>query len=151
MKITKPVGRINPKESTKKKREWLELEWEELNKRILRKNTDQGRDMAISLEDGIELSPGDVIFEDEETEVVVTTVLEDVFVLVPESIEEMGKAAFELGNRHTPCLIENGEIIVRFDKLLPDLFMEVGITFFKDQRRFHKPFKYKGQQHEHAH
>ena len=33
-----------------KKTEWIELDWEELSKRILRTETDHGTDIALSLE-----------------------------------------------------------------------------------------------------
>ncbi|MFB4166060.1 urease accessory UreF family protein [Alteribacillus sp. JSM 102045] len=137
MVITKPVGHIDKwNNGSKKRQDLIELDWEELNKRILRKKTSDGRDVAISLEKGVQLQPGDILFEDAETQIIVNTVLEDVFVLQPTSIEEMGKAAFELGNRHTPCLIENGEIVVRYDATLPALFKETGVSLPKKKDAF---------------
>ena len=51
MLITKVIGNIGMEEEIAgKKTEWIELDWEELSKRILRKETDQGTDVAISLE-----------------------------------------------------------------------------------------------------
>ena len=51
MLITKVIGNIGTEEEIAgKKTEWIELDWEELSKRILRKETDQGTDIALSLE-----------------------------------------------------------------------------------------------------
>ena len=51
MLITKVIGNIGTEEEIAgKKTEWIELDWEELSKRILRKETDQGTDVALSLE-----------------------------------------------------------------------------------------------------
>jgi len=148
MIIKQVVGHVNIDSPTRKKREWLELEWEELNRRILRKITDSGRELRISLEHGEPLNTGDVIYEDEQVEIVVRTTLEEVYVIYPASMTEMGKIAFELGNRHTPCLIEQKEIIVRYDETLQPLLREAGVHFEKTTRRFGKPFKYRGHRHD---
>lgn len=147
MVITKTVGHLDDYKSSMKKVDWLELEWEELNKRILRKQTEGGIDVAISLEKGDSLHYGDVLYEDENTLIAVRTTLEKAFVIKPKSMQEMGKVAFEIGNRHTPCIIDDNEVLVRFDHTLEKLLDEVGVTYEKSERRFKEPFKYKGHQH----
>lgn len=59
----------------------------------------------------------------------------------------MGKAAFEIGNRHTPCIIEGDEILVRYDHTLDELLDDVGVAYEQAERRFKEAFKYKGHQH----
>jgi urease accessory protein len=127
--------------------EWIELEWEELNKRILRKMTDRGREIGISLQNGERLSVGDIVYADEQVRIAVRTQLEQVYVIRPQSMQQMGKAAFELGNRHTPSLIQEDEIIVREDETLPKLLDEVGVEYERTKRRFTQPFKYRGHSH----
>ena len=144
--ITKAVGHIDDFQSTNKTIDWLELEWEELNKRIMRKQTESGMEIAISLE-STTLRYGDVLYEDEDKLIVVRTKLEKVFVIKPTSMQEMGKAAFEIGNRHTPCIIEDDEILVRYDHTLQKLLDEVGVAYEQSERRFKEPFKYRGHQH----
>ncbi|MGP4039841.1 urease accessory protein UreE [Gracilibacillus sp. D59] len=128
-------------------REWIELDWDELNKRIIRKTTDKGTDVAISLEEKAPLKVGDVVYEDAEKQIVIRTKKEKVYVVYPDNIVQMGKAAFELGNRHTPCLISETEIVVRYDETLERLFNEVGVKYEQTERRFTEPFKYRGHQH----
>lgn len=151
MKITKPLGRLDENSEETKLIDYVELEWEELGKRILRKKSNNGEDIAIALEEEIYLHPGDILFENENKKIVINTVLEDAIIIYPASVEEMGRAAFELGNRHTPCLIQNQEIIVRYDSTIPPLLKDINVTFANEKRRFNQPFKYKGHSHTHEH
>ncbi|MFJ7935339.1 urease accessory protein UreE [Sporosarcina sp. NPDC096371] len=173
MLITKIIGNIGSEEEIAgKKTEWLELDWEELNKRILRRETDQGTDIALSLEHHDEdhhddhdhdhdhdhghhhhhdehqaLQYGDILFEDDKRRIAVRTKMEPVIVISPKNMTEMGKTAFELGNRHTPALIEENEVIVRADHTLNKLLDEVGVAYETTERRFKQPFKYRGHSH----
>ena len=173
MLITKVIGNIGTEEEIAgKKTEWIELDWEELSKRILRKETDQGTDVAISLEQQDDdhddshdhdhdehddhdhhhhehqtLQYGDILFEDDERRIAVRTKMEPVIVISPKNMTEMGKTAFELGNRHTPALIEENEVIVRADHTLNKLLDEVGVAYETTERRFKQPFKYRGHSH----
>lgn len=167
MLITKVIGNIGTEEEIAgKQTEWIELDWEELSKRILRKETDQGTDVALSLEqqehhDDHEhhdhddhhhhehqpLQYGDILFEDDSRRIAVRTKMEPVIVISPKNMTEMGKTAFELGNRHTPALIEENEVIVRADHTLNKLLDEVGVAYETTERRFKQPFKYRGHSH----
>ncbi|WP_053364827.1 urease accessory protein UreE [Bacillus sp. FJAT-27245] len=147
MVITKIAGNLNDCSSLDKNIDWLELEWEELNKRIFRKQTVNGTDIAVSLENSGTLRFGDVLYEDENTLVAIRTKLEKALVIKPKTMREMGKVAFEIGNRHTPCIIEDNEILVRYDHTLEKLLDEVGVIYEQSERRFKEPFKYKGHQH----
>ena len=147
MIITKALGQLKDFNSSSKEIDWLELEWEELNKKILRKDTVSGREVAISLEESGSLRYEDVLFEDEDTLIVIRTKLEKVYVITPKTMQEMGKMAFEIGNRHTPCIIEDEEILVRYDHTLEKLMDEVGVSYEQAERRFKEAFKYRGHQH----
>ena len=127
--------------------DWLELEWEELNKRILRKPTISGIDVAIKLEEGEALHYGDVLYEDADTLIAIRTKQEQAFIIKPKTMREMGEIAFKIGNRHTPCIIEDDEIVVRYDHTLKELLDEAGVAHEQSERRFKKPLKYKGHQH----
>ncbi len=147
MVITKILGNIDDFTSPDKKVEWLEIEWEELNKRIFRKHTEGGKEVAISLDNSGVLNYGDILYEDEDTLIALRTKLEKVYVIKPKTMREMGKMAFEIGNRHTPCIIDDDEILVRYDHTLEKLMDEVGVTYEQSERRFKEPFKYRGHQH----
>lgn len=66
MLIEKIIGNIaNEEEHAQKTTEWIELEWEELSKRILRTETDKGTDIALRLAGDEPLKYGDLLFEDD--------------------------------------------------------------------------------------
>ena len=148
MLVEKIIGNIGDKEEVPGKQiEWVELEWEELSKRILRTETTEGTDIALRISQEEPLKYGDVLFEDDERSIVIRTKMEPVIVIRPKDMVEMGKAAFELGNRHTPSLIEKDEIVVRADHTLAPLLDEVGVDYETTERRFKQPFKYRGHSH----
>lgn len=148
MLIEKIVGNVgSAEEIAGKNTEWIELDWEELSKRILRTETDKGTDIALRLNQEEPIQYGDILFEDDERRIAIRTKLEPVIVISPKNMTEMGKAAFELGNRHTPSLIDNNEIIVRADHTLNTLLDEVGVQYETTERRFKQPFKYRGHTH----
>ncbi|WP_339252865.1 urease accessory protein UreE [Sporosarcina sp. FSL W8-0480] len=148
MLIEKIIGNIGDTEEISGKRiEWVELEWEELSKRILRTETNEGTDIALRINQEEPLKYGDLLFEDDERCIVIRTKMEQVIVIRPKDMVEMGKAAFELGNRHTPALIEKDEIVVRADHTLAPLLDEVGVAYETTERRFKQPFKYRGHSH----
>ncbi|MDN4606660.1 urease accessory protein UreE [Sporosarcina highlanderae] len=148
MLIEKIIGNIGDTEEISGKRiEWVELEWEELSKRILRTETNEGTDIALRINQEEPLKYGDLLFEDDERCIVIRTKMEPVIVIRPNDMVEMGKAAFELGNRHTPALIEKDEIVVRADHTLAPLLDEVGVAYETTERRFKQPFKYRGHSH----
>ena len=148
MLIEKIIGNVGHHEEIEgKKTEWIELDWEELSKRLLRTETDQGTDIALRIEQEEPLQYGDILFEDDNRRIALRTKMEPVIVISPKDMTEMGKTAFELGNRHTPALIEENEVIVRADHTLNKLLDEVGVTYETTERRFKQPFKYRGHSH----
>lgn len=148
MLIEKVIGNIKDEENlVDKTTEWIELDWEELGKRILRTETTEGTDIALRLTGEEPLQYGDLLYEDGHRRIAVRTKLEEVIVIYPKNMTEMGKAAFELGNRHTPSLIEENEIIVRADHTINPLLDEVGVAYETTERRFKQPFKYRGHSH----
>ncbi|MHC5226569.1 urease accessory protein UreE [Ignatzschineria sp. LJL83] len=147
MIFTKTIGNISNLKTLNKNVDWLEIDWEDLNKKILRKQTLGGMDVSISLQEGGHLHYGDILYEDDNTLIAIRTKLEKVYVITPKSMQEMGKMAFELGNRHTQCIIDDSEILVRYDHTLEKLMDEVGVSYEESERRFKEPFKYRGHQH----
>jgi urease accessory protein len=148
MLIEKIIGNVgNEEEMAGKKTEWIELDWEELSKRILRTETDHGTDIALRIDQEEPLQYGDILFEDDSRRIAIRTKMEPVIVISPKNMTEMGKTAFELGNRHTPALIEENEVIVRADHTLNKLLDEVGVAYETTERRFKQPFKYRGHAH----
>lgn len=146
--IKEIVGHTHDIENESSRRDYLELGWEELNKKRIRKNTVKGTEVAILLEDA-SLNSGDILLDNGEMELVLRTKKESALVIYPVSYQEMGKVAYQLGNRHLPCLIEEEEIVCRYDQTLLPILEEVGVRYEKEERRFGQAFKYKGHGHQH--
>lgn len=129
--------------------EKVTLTWDECGKRILRKRTDQGREIGISLPLGTSLRHGDILFR-EDSDIVVAYVLPcEVFVVYPDNIREVAIVAYELGNRHLPLEItENGEILLLPDKPTETLLGKLAVHVKKELRQF-TPLS-KGGGHDHS-
>ena len=95
--------------------ERIYLESDELLKRVLRVTSDHGHEYGISLPKGSEMKDGDILFNDGHNIVVISVKEDDVIVITPRDINEMGEIAHNLGNKHLPVQIEDGKIIIQYD------------------------------------
>jgi urease accessory protein len=114
----------------------LSLEWFETTKRIQRKKTDKGTDVAIKfLKEGQRLHQDDVLYADEEKIVVVDIVPCDAIVVKPESLLEMGSVCYEIGNKHLPVFIQNDEVLMPFEE---PIFKWLVVSGYNAQKRHTK-------------
>ncbi|WP_372814463.1 urease accessory protein UreE [Paenibacillus sp.] len=129
--------------------EIVALTWDECAKRILRKNTDLGKVIGISLPLQTTLRHGDILFRDEEHTVLVFVQPCEVLVIFAESVRELGTLAYELGNRHLPLQVtEKGEIVVLPDDPTEALLTKLGARYERQSRRF-QPIPKGGGHHHH--
>ncbi|MGE8537581.1 urease accessory protein UreE [Chryseobacterium sp. JV274] len=96
--------------------DYLDLEWFETTKRIQRKKTRQGTDVAIKfLREGQRLREGDILFEDAEKIIAVNVLETEAIVMSPASLLEMGTVCYEIGNKHIPLFIQNDKVLLPFE------------------------------------
>ncbi len=98
--------------------EYVEFEWWELSKRILRKKTSSGRDVAMKyMAESVAMSEGDILYYDtEEKLAIVVRVLEcSTIVISPKDMVEMATICYEIGNKHMPLFIEGEDILLPFE------------------------------------
>ncbi|MGI9580414.1 urease accessory protein UreE [Chryseobacterium sp. RRHN12] len=115
MIINQIIGNLaeNP---TGKTIDYLDLEWFETTKRIQRKKTRQGTDVAIRfLREGQRLREGDILFEDSEKIIAVSVLETEAIVMSPASLLEMGTVCYEIGNKHIPLFIQNDKVLLPFE------------------------------------
>lgn len=94
----------------------LEIEWFETTKRIQRKRTKAGMEIAIKfMKEGQRLHQGDILYLDDELAVVVHIKPCDAIVMTPNSLLEMGTICYEIGNKHLPLFIQNDQIMMPFE------------------------------------
>ena len=85
----------------------------ELEKRILRKKTEHGTDIGISLEQGVKLHSGDVV-SNGKIKIIIQQLPEKVLSVTLKTknmIEVMVLLGHIIGNRHRPIFIGNDEIL----------------------------------------
>ncbi|CAD0220234.1 urease accessory protein UreE [Chryseobacterium sp. JV274] len=96
--------------------DYLDLEWFETTKRIQRKKTRQGTDVAIKfLREGQRLREGDILFEDAEKIIAVNVLETEAIVMSPASLLKMGTVCYEIGNKHIPLFIQNDKVLLPFE------------------------------------
>ncbi|HEY4150114.1 MAG TPA: urease accessory protein UreE [Chitinophagaceae bacterium] len=122
--------------------DWLYLEWHETNKRILRKRTASGREIALRfLQENPALAENDVLYQDDQSLIVVSISPCDTIVVKPGSPYEMASVCYEIGNKHLPLFYESGELLVPYEDPLFRLLAAGGFNPAREKRKLLQPLK----------
>ncbi|MEB6275331.1 urease accessory protein UreE [Staphylococcus xylosus] len=150
MIIEEIVGNIaNISDNDKGKHiEKVYLENSDLVKRIQRVKTDHGNEIGIRLKQPIDLQYGDILYKDDTNMIVVDVNSEDLLVIKPRSLQEMGDIAHQLGNRHLPAQFTETEMLVQYDYLVESLLKDLGIPYEHEDRKVNKAFRHIGHSHD---
>lgn len=133
MIINETLGNISDKSVVGKSIDYLDLEWFESTKRIQRKKTRQGEDVAIKfLREGQRLREGDILFENEEKLIVVNILETEAIVISPDSMLEMGTVCYEIGNKHIPLFIQENKVLLPFE--MP-MYRWLEVSGFKPEKQ----------------
>lgn len=146
-KINNNVYSIIDFTSGKKQLDKILISSELLLKRVQKLCSESGFEIGISLENGDTLKNGDILYEDENRIVYIEVLPEEVIVITPTSIKEMGIIAHNLGNRHLPAQFDEGCMILANDYLVEDLLKKEGVPYQKENRVLPKPFKHASHKH----
>ena len=150
MLIQYKIGNLKSSNADKGKIDWLELEWHETTKRILRKKTRAGKEVSLKfLNENPALTEGDILYEDEQVIVVVTILSCDVIVVRPTNMFEMASVCYEIGNKHLPLFYESDELLVPFEMPLFRLLEVHGYNVKRDKRKLVQPLKTTVSPHPH--
>lgn len=130
--------------------EVIYLDSDNLSKRILRVISDHDNEYGISLEDkDTSLSNGDILFNDGKNLIVIKTNSEDVIVIRPNDINEMGVVAHLLGNTHVPVQIKDGKIILQYDYVIEKMLKDMNIKYSLENISLEKAMKHVNYAHKH--
>ena len=117
-------------------------------KRIQRVETDHGRELGIRLKDPKDLMAGDILFMDEKNMIIVDVMSDDLIVISPRDMQEMGTIAHQLGNRHLPAQFEGSDMLVQYDYLVEELLREMDIPVKREERKVKQAFRHIGHSHD---
>ncbi|MEK4538939.1 urease accessory protein UreE [Peribacillus sp. FSL K6-1552] len=151
MIIEKVVTNLEKMDTNEIKRRHIEkvyLESAHLMKRIQRVKTDHGNELGIRLKEHRDLLAGDVLYMDDKNMIVIDVISDDLLVISPRTIKEMGTIAHQLGNRHLPAQFEEDDMLVQYDYLVEELLQELGIPFKREERKVKQAFRHIGHSHE---
>lgn len=147
-KIVTNLDKMDAHEIQKHHIEKVYLESAHLMKRIQRVKTDHGNELGIRLSDPRDLVAGDVLYMDDKNMIVIDVISDDLLVIKPRSIHEMGTIAHQLGNRHLPAQFEDNDMLVQYDYLVEELLQQLEIPYNREDRKVKQAFRHIGHSHE---
>ena len=123
------------------------LESADLVKRVQRVVTDHGREIGIRIKQHKDLTVGDILYMDDHDIVVIDVEADDLLIICPNSLHQMGDIAHQIGNRHLPAQFDGVEMFVQYDYLIEDLLKECGIPHRRENRKVKNAFRHIGHSH----
>lgn len=148
MIIEKVIGNVATLEKKAPHVERVYMRSNDLVKRIQRVVTDHGHELGIRLKNNRDLIDGDVLFMDERNMIVISVKDDDLLVIEPTSMQQMGEVAHQLGNRHLPAQFQGNEMLVQYDYLVEELLRQLEIPFKRENRKVQQAFRHIGHRHE---
>ena len=129
----------------------LELEWYETSKRIMRKQTRGGKEMALRfLKESPSLAEGDVLYADESMVIVVEILPCEAMVICLGRQQDVAAVCYEIGNRHLPLFVDEGVLLVPFEEPLYRWLTAGGYDVRKDVRKLLYPLRSTVAGHAHS-
>ncbi|WP_095596927.1 urease accessory protein UreE [Actibacterium pelagium] len=119
-----------------------------LRRKVLR--LDDGQSLLVDLPNTTSLDHGGVLILEGGGEVEVVAAPEP---LLEVTGDDLTRIAWHIGNRHTPCQIEGGRLLIQRDHVIRDMLGKIGATV----REVEEPFTPEGgayghgRTHSHAH
>lgn len=129
--------------------ERIYLNSEDMLKRILRVTSDHNREYGITLENDEKLEEGDILYNKDKKLIVVKINSEDVLVIKPKTITEMGIIAHALGNRHLQAQFEDDKMIIQYDRLVEEELIRDNIKYSRENITLKKAFRHVEFAHTH--
>ena len=146
-KIVANINDLSPEELKKRHKEKVYMESAHLVKRINRVTTDHGKEIGIRLTDQRDLLAGDILYMDDKNMIIIDVLSDDLLVISPRSIMEMGNIAHQLGNRHLPAQFEANDMLVQYDYLVEELLQQLEIPYKREDRKVKQAFRHIGHSH----
>lgn len=147
MIVNKILGNIANYDTNGKTIDKVSISPDDRLKKIVRLKSASGVEIGISLDEDRVLHDGDILAEDESRVFVLDCLPQDVLVIRPKDMTEMGVVAHSIGNRHIPAIFENGEMIIENDYLIVEWLNENKVAYEKLKKVLHHPLKHASHHH----
>ena len=147
--ISNIVSGFTPSLLENKKIEYFELEWYETTKRILRKKTNEGTDVAIKRSNTVPMNQDDILFIDVNKVILVTILPCQCICLSPKNMVEMGSICYDIGNKHIPVFFEESKVLIPYDKPTFEQFQKLGYEPIVTQQKLTNALRTNIPQHGH--
>jgi urease accessory protein len=112
---------------------------------------DNGEEVAIVMPRGTVLADGDMLVADDGGFVRVVAAAEDVLVVRAPSVRLLTRAAYHLGNRHTPVEVGADYLKLEADPVLEDMLKRLGCLVAHESQPFAPETGAYGGGHKHGH
>ncbi|MFM0597959.1 urease accessory protein UreE [Paraburkholderia dilworthii] len=129
----------------------LTLAFDERRKSRLAATLDSGEEIALLLPRGTVLRDGDVLVADDGGLVRVVAAPEAVLVVRAKDVLTLTRAAYHLGNRHTPVEVGADYLKLEYDPVLADMLKRIGATVDQVSMPFQPESGAYGGGHKHGH
>ena len=126
-----------------------DFEWFELGKKRIRKTAEDGTELGITVKD--KLHQGDILAQTQKFIYVVKALPAHLIKISVQSMEEMGRLGFELGNRHLSLQIHENEVKVPFDEPTFEYLKKLGFCEEEVIESFDNYIECKAHGHTHHH
>ena len=127
----------------------VRIEWYELEKKLLRKTSEQGVEVGIRVD--TPLCEGDILYMDEKRALVLEVLPCELTVIPVDTMQQMGRLCFELGNRHLSLSIEEHQVSVVYDAPTFEYLIKLGFCPEKKTAQFQNVTVCHAHAHTHAH
>ncbi len=150
MLIDKIVSNIKDMDIGSAAKDYVYIEWYEAEKKVLHKTSSAGIGIGIR-NAGNPLRDGDILWYDSISALIIKICECECLALEPVTMVEMGKACYEMGNRHAPLFIEDGELLTPYDEPLFTALLKCGFKVYKKTARLINPLGGRAGGHTHSH
>ena len=148
MIIEKVIGNVKQLEKVPTHVERVYLRSDELVKKVQRVKTDHGNELGIRLKNAKELLDGDILYQDDKNTIIINVIEDDVIVIKPTSILQMGEIVQELFMWKVGAQFEGDDMIVQYDYLVERLLNELEVPFIRENIKMNEAFKHIGHSHD---
>jgi len=151
MLIQEKIGNLADFDARDRNIDYLPIEWYESAKRIQRKPTRSGLDVALRfLRESPALTDGDILFANDQIIIAVEIIPCEAMTIKMTTPSAIAAACYEIGNRHLPLFLEKDELLAPFEEPLFRWLSANGYNPKREERKLGCPLRSTIMAHDHG-